>query len=246
MPPLHKTLVAIATYNERDNIHRLVDAIRQALPHTDILIIDDGSPDGTGQWCKTQADAHQWFHLIQRGSKQGLGSATVRGMQFAIEYQYDLWIAMDADFSHPPKQLPKMVATIGNLESPDFDCVIGSRYINGGGVTGWPWSRRLMSRGVNLYARLLLSLKLHDCSGAYRCCRVASLSQLDFSQFLSHGYSFMEEFLWRLKKLNVQITEIPIIFTDRQYGASKLNKREAIHSLWILFKLGLQNWLRKN
>jgi dolichol-phosphate mannosyltransferase len=167
-------------------------------------------------------------------------------MQFAIEHKYALWIAMDADFSHPPEQLPKMVGTIGNLESPDFDCVIGSRYINGGGVVGWPWSRRFMSRGVNLYARLLLGLKPRDCSGAYRCCRVEMLSQLDFSQFLSHGYSFMEEFLWRLKKLNVRIAEIPIIFTDREHGASKLNKREAIHSLWILFKLGLQNWLCKN
>ena len=246
MPPLHKTLVAVATYNERDNVQRLVEAIRQALPNTDILIIDDGSPDGTGQWCEMQTDEHPWFHLIQRGSKQGLGTATIRGMQFAIEQKYDLWIAMDADFSHPPDQLPKMAGTIGNLESPDFDCVIGSRYINGGGVTGWPWSRRVMSRGVNLYARLLLGLKPRDCSGAYRCCRVGMLSQLDFSQFLSQGYSFMEEFLWRLKKLNARITEIPIIFTDREQGVSKLNKREAIHSLWILLKLGLQNWLCRN
>jgi len=246
MPPLHKTLVAVATYNERDNIHPLVEAIRQALPKTDILIIDDGSPDGTGHWCETQADEHEWFHLIQRCSKQGLGTATVRGMQFAIEHKYDLWIAMDADFSHPPEQLPKMVSTIGSLESPDFDCVIGSRYTHGGGVTGWPWFRRFMSRGVNLYARILLGLKPRDCSGAYRCCRVEVLAQLDFSQFLSHGYSFMEEFLWRLKKLNVRITEIPIVFTDREHGASKLNQREAIHSLWILFKLGLQNWLRIN
>jgi len=245
MPPLYKTLVAVATYNERDNVQSLVEAIRQALPNTDILIIDDGSPDGTGQWCEMQADAYPWFHLIQRGSKQGLGTATIRGMQFAIEQKYDLWIAMDADFSHPPDQLPKMVGTIGNLESPDFDCVIGSRYINGGGVAGWPWSRRVMSRAVNLYSRLLLGLKPHDCSGAYRCCRVAFLSQLNFSQFLSHGYSFMEEFLWRLKKLNARITEIPIIFTDREQGVSKLNKREAVHSLWILFKLGLQNWLCK-
>ena len=246
MPPLHKTLVAVATYNERDNVQSLVEAIRQALPNTDILVIDDGSPDGTGQWCEMQAAEHEWFHLIQRGRKQGLGTATVRGMQFAIEHKYDLWIAMDADFSHPPEQLPKMIGTIGNLELPDFDCVIGSRYINGGGVTGWPWSRRCMSRGVNLYARILLGLKPRDCSGAYRCCRVELLSKLDFSQFLSHGYSFMEEFLWRLNKLNARIAEIPIIFTDREHGTSKLNKREAIHSLWILFKLGLQNWLRKN
>ena len=132
MPPLHKTLVAVATYNERDNVDHLVQAIRQALPNTDILIIDDGSPDGTGQWCEDKADEHEWFHLIQRGRKQGLGSATVRGMQFAIEHKYALWIAMDADFSHPPERLPEMVSTIGKLDSPDFDCVIGSRYINGG------------------------------------------------------------------------------------------------------------------
>ncbi|MGC6449502.1 MAG: polyprenol monophosphomannose synthase [Pirellulaceae bacterium] len=239
-----KTLVSIATYNERENIERLVAAVRESVSDIHVLVIDDGSPDGTGQWCEHFDDEQDWFHYIQRGSKQGLGSATICGMQYAVEQGYDLWIGMDADFSHPPERLPAMIAAIGDRKTPEADVVIGSRYCPGGGVDGWPWKRRVMSRCVNLYARVLMGLFPRDCSGAYRCCRTEILEQLEFSEIQSTGYSFFEEFLWRLKRVGARIVEVPIVFVDREYGQSKLNRAEAIHSLWMMFKFGVRNWLR--
>ena len=239
-----KTIVSIATYNERENIARLVEAVRNAVPDIHLLVIDDGSPDGTGELCEQFDQEHAWFHYIQRGSKQGLGTATICGMQYAVEQGFDLWIGMDADFSHPPERLPAMIEAIGPRELPVADVVIGSRYCPGGGVDGWPLKRRIMSRCVNLYARVLMGLSPKDCSGAFRCCRTLLLEKLDFSGIQSRGYSFFEEFLWRLKRLGARIVEVPITFVDREYGQSKLNRSEAIHSLWMMFKLGLRNWLR--
>ncbi len=239
-----KTLVSIATYNERENIERLVNAVRKAVEGVEVLVIDDGSPDGTGQWCEEFQQEHDWFHYVQRGSKQGLGTAILCGMQYAIDQGYDLWIEMDADFSHPPERLPAMIEAIGEPDDPVADVVIGSRYCPGGGVQGWPLRRRLMSRGVNWYARILLGLAPKDCSGAFRCCRTAILEKLDFSEVRSSGYSFLEEILWYLKRVGARIVEVPIIFVDRQYGESKLNRAEAIRSLWMMFKLGIRNWFR--
>lgn len=239
-----KTLVSIATYNERENIQHLVAAIREAVNGIHVLVIDDGSPDGTGDWCAQFGQGKDWFHYVQRGSKQGLGTATICGMQYAIENGFDLWIGMDADFSHPPERLPAMIEAIGHPAEPLADVVIGSRYCPGGGVTGWPLQRRIMSRCVNLYARILLGLSVKDCSGAFRCCRIRLLEEFDFSVIQSKGYSFFEEFLWRLKRLDARIVEVPIIFVDREYGESKLNRKEAVHALWTMFKLGIRNWLR--
>ncbi|MBA61898.1 MAG: glycosyl transferase [Planctomycetaceae bacterium] len=239
-----KTLVSVATYNERENIQRLVAAIREIVDGIHVLVIDDASPDGTGDWCEQFERVHDWFHYVQRGSKQGLGTATICGMQYAIEHEFDLWIGMDADFSHPPERLPALIEAIGTPTEPVADVVIGSRYCPEGGVSGWPLKRRIMSRCVNLYARILMGLSPKDCSGAYRCCRIAMLEELDFSAIRSTGYSFFEEFLWRLKRLGARIVEVPIIFADREYGQSKLNRKEAVHSLWMMFKLGIRNWLR--
>ena len=241
-----KTLVAIATYNERENIPDLVKSIRQVTPTTDLLVIDDGSPDGTGSWCEQMAGENAWFHFIQRGAKQGLGTATICGMQFAIESNYDLWIGMDADLSHPPERLPAMIAKIGERSDSDYDLVIGSRYIAGGSIVGWPLKRRLMSRAVNFYSRVMLGLSPRDCSGAFRCCRVPLLEQLDFSTFLSTGYSFMEEFLWRMKRIDARMAEVPIQFLERQQGQSKLNYREALKALGVISKLGIRNWLGRD
>ncbi len=239
-----KVIVSVATYNERENIERLVVAIRKAVGDIHVLVIDDGSPDGTGDWCEQFEQGHDWFHHIQRGSKQGLGTATICGMQYAVEQGYSLWIGMDADFSHPPEKLPALVQAMGDPKRPIADVVIGSRYCPGGGVTGWPLKRRIMSRGVNLYARILMGLSPKDCSGAFRCCRTDLLEKLDFSAIQSTGYSFFEEFLWHLKRLGARMVEVPIIFVDREYGQSKLNRQEALHSLWTMFKLGIRNWLR--
>ena len=241
-----RLLVTIATYNEIENLPRLVDAIFEQLPAASLLVFDDNSPDGTGDWCDKRAAEDSRVNCLHREGKLGLGSATVAGMKHAVEKDYDWVLNVDADFSHHPRYLPAMIAaTEPAADSAEAaDVIIGSRYVAGGGTKGWPWRRRMMSRCVNLYARCLLGLPVRDCSGAYRCCRVGLLRQLDFDRIRSRGYSFQEEILWRLKRLGARFREVPIIFEDRQFGQSKINGREAIAALWIIFRLGLSNWLR--
>jgi dolichol-phosphate mannosyltransferase len=232
-----RTLVTIATYNERENLPPLVEAIWQAAPDVDILVIDDNSPDGTGQWCDEAARREPRLACLHRTGKLGLGTAIVAGMQYAMEHGYDQVLNMDADFSHHPRYLPALLSAAEHA-----DVAIGSRYCPGGGTEGWPLVRRLMSWGVNTYARWLLGLAPRDTSGAYRCYRVALLRQLDFAAIMSRGYSFQEEILWRLKRLGARMVEVPIRFADRERGQSKINRREALSAVWILFRLGVTNW----
>jgi dolichol-phosphate mannosyltransferase len=234
-------LVAVATYNEIENLPRLVDEIFHYLPEAEVLVIDDNSPDGTGRWAAQRAAEDARVHCIHRAGKLGLGTATVAGMRYAITEGYPYVITMDADFSHHPKYLP---ALVGGMESagPDrgpVDVMIGSRYVPGGGVEGWPLRRHLMSRAVNFYARLLLRLPVRDCSGAFRCYRVATLQRIDFDRVRSRGYSFQEEILWHLRRAGARFAETPIIFVDRRAGRSKINLREAFGALWIIFRLAL-------
>ena len=243
------TLIVIATYNEMENLPRLTEEITRYAPEADILVIDDNSPDGTGAWCDQRAASDERFHVIHREGKLGLGTATIAGLQYALEKDYAYALVMDADFSHHPRYLPDLLApmeTEADGASP-VDVVIGSRYTRGGGVEGWPLTRRWMSRLINWYARCLLGLRPRDCSGAFRCYRLSLLRKIDFGQIRSRGYSFQEEFLWRLKQHDARMAETPIVFVDRQRGESKINHREAIAALWILFVLGLKNWFgRKN
>ncbi|MBN1911208.1 MAG: polyprenol monophosphomannose synthase [Pirellulales bacterium] len=241
----HKTLVTVATYNEIENLPSLVDAIFEQLPEADLLVIDDNSPDGTGQWCDARATEDPRVHCLHREGKLGLGTATIAGMRWGIERGYRYVLNMDADFSHHPRYLPAMVAGMNPEGGPAVDVMIGSRYVPGGGVEGWPLKRRLMSRAVNLYARCLLGISPKDCSGAYRCHRTETLARLDFDAVRSRGYSFQEEILWHLKRAGARFGETPIIFTDRQRGASKINLREAFGALGIIFLLGLRRVFRR-
>jgi dolichol-phosphate mannosyltransferase len=231
-----RTLVAVATYNEIENLPRLVVGIRQFLPEADILVVDDNSPDGTGRWCDEQATADARLFVLHRTGKLGLGTAIVAGLKFAIEKQYDLVVTMDADLSHHPSYLPQMLATVNDPAAP-VDVVIGSRYVAGGGIEGWPLLRRIMSRCINWYARSMLHLKARDCSGAYRCFRVSVLKTLDFDTIRSRGYSLLEELLWMLQRRGAQMREIPITFVDRTHGKSKISYREAWLALWIIWRL---------
>jgi len=232
-----RTLVTVATYNEIENLPQLVEQVWQVAPQADVLVIDDNSPDGTGRWCDEQGAKEPRLHCVHRAGKLGLGTATIAAMQYAIEHNYDYVLNMDADFSHHPRYIPAILAA---MESADVS--IGSRYCPGGGTKDWPFTRRLMSWGVNTYARCLLGLKPRDTSGAFRCYRVSLLRQLDFSTIKSRGYSFQEEILWRLKRLKARMTESPILFADRERGQSKINKQEAISAIWIIFRLGITNW----
>lgn len=231
-------LVSLATYNERENLPLITKEIFEYAPDVDILVIDDNSPDGTGNWVAEQMQTEPRLKLLRRPGKLGLGTATLAAMKYAVENHYDFLLNMDADLSHPPRYLPAIrdKATEGEQ---GFDVVIGSRYVQGGGVEGWPFYRQLMSRCINLYAKIFLGLKTKDNSGAFRCYRVELLKKLDETKIISKGYSFQEEILYRLKKLNATFAEVPIVFVDRRFGSSKINQKETLNALWILFRIGI-------
>ena len=196
-----RVLVFLATYNEIDNLPKLVDLIRQHQPGVHILVIDDHSPDGTGQWCESRKHSDSAFECVHREGKLGLGTAMVEGLQYAIENHYDLLVTMDADGSHHPRYIPDLLRRA--KKDSGIDVVIGSRYVSGGRIKGWPMHRRLMSRWVNAYSRTVLGLKPRDCSGSFRCYRVAKLGELTFSRIQSQGYSFFEEILFHLAAIGI-------------------------------------------
>jgi dolichol-phosphate mannosyltransferase len=235
-----KTLVAVATYNEIENLPRLIDEILRHLPEAQVLVVDDNSPDGTGQWCDRKAAQDPRVHCLHRERKLGLGTATVAAMRYAIQRGCQYLVTMDADFSHPPERLPALLAGMDPLAGPGVDVMIGSRYVPGGGIEGWGLKRRWMSRAVNLYARWCLGLAPKDCSGAFRCYRTAQLAKLDFGAVRSAGYSFQEEVLFRLRRLGVRFGETPIVFVNRRCGVSKIDLGEAVAALWIILTLAME------
>jgi dolichol-phosphate mannosyltransferase len=230
-----RVLVAIATYKERENLLPLVQEIQRTAPDADVLIIDDNSPDGTGELADELSAADPRIHVVHRAGKLGLGTAILTAMRYAIDHGYDYLVNMDADFSHHPRYLPALLAGMR-----DHDVMIGSRYIPGGGAVNWPLSRQLMSKGNNLLVRLLLRLPARDCSGGYRCYRVATLRSADLDGILSRGYSFQQEVLYRCQRTRCRIGETPIIFEDRRAGSSKVNPREVARSLGVLLWLGVR------
>jgi dolichol-phosphate mannosyltransferase len=238
-----KTLVMTATYNEIENLPRLVDEVLATVPQVDFLVVDDNSPDGTGCWCDERALLERRLHCLHRTGKLGLGTAIVAGMKYAIERGYRHVLNMDADFSHHPRYLPAMIGGMDPVGGPPQDVMIGSRYVPGGGTANWPLRRRLMSRAVNVYARWMLWLRAKDCSGGYRCYRVETLKRLDLDAIRSRGYSFQEEILWMLRRAGARIGETPIIFADREQGQSKINGREAVNAMRIIAALGVRNAL---
>lgn len=228
-------LVAIATYNEIENLPTLVAAIRERLPDADVLVVDDNSPDGTGRWCDEEAARSPWFTVIHRAGKLGLGSASWLAMQTAIERGYDWLITLDADWSHPPEALPRLVAA-----STDVDVVIGSRYCPGGEIHGWPLSRRLVSKVMNAATRLALATPVRDASTACRLYRVSKLAELDFGDLKATGYAYLEEILWQLHRRGARFAEVPIAFTDRRAGASKVGVDEAVGKVKVLARLAMR------
>lgn len=235
-----RTVVVVATYNEFENLPRLVDEIFAALPGTDILVIDDNSPDGTGDWCDDFQKQNAKLKCIHREGKLGLGSASICGLRYAVDHQYDLVFTMDADFSHPPERLPDLLHRLRS--SQECDVVVGSRYVTGGGIDGWPLKRRVMSRLVNWYARVALRIPCRDCSGAFRGYRVKVLEKLPPEAVQSRGYAYLEELLWRLKRAGNRIQEVPFTFKDRELGHTKINLGEARQALWTIFVLGINEW----
>lgn len=211
-----RTIVVIPTYNEADNLQPLVEAIRRAVPEIAILVVDDGSPDGTAALAKSLG-----VRVIERPTKLGLGSAYVAGFTRALEEGYTHIAGMDADFSHDPAVLPALFALLDR-----FDVAVGSRYLPGGGTVNWGWHRRALSKGANWVARALLRMPLHDVTSGYRAYRREVLESIGLTELKSEGYSFLVELLFRCVQAGYRVGEAPIMFEDRRMGVSKLDKRE--------------------
>ena len=229
-----RLLVTLCTYDERENLAALIPEIFRFAPDADILVIDDNSPDETGAVADEWAARDPRVHVIHRPGKLGLGTATLAGVRYAVDHDYEFLINLDADFSHPPRFIPALRALMDQA-----DVAIGSRYVVGGGVVGWGLWRHCMSRAINWYARTLLRLRTRDNSGSYRCYRVEKLRQLNLGSFLARGYAFQEEILYRCRRIGCRFAEAPIVFEDRRYGSSKINWREALSAGWIIFRLAL-------
>lgn len=230
-----RLLVSIATYNERENIPRLIAEIHQYAPHADILVVDDNSPDGTGRLVDELAARDSRIKALHRPGKLGLGTALIAAMRYAMTHQYDFMLNMDADFSHPPHVIPALLAGMATK-----DVMIGSRYVRGGGTENWPLARQFMSRSVNLLVRFFFRMGVKDASGAFRCYRIAKLHQVRLDRIISRGYSFQQEMLYRCTLAKCKLGETPIIFADRKAGRSKVNGKESVRSLATIIYLGIR------
>ncbi len=275
--PEFRILVAVCTYNEAENIHAMLEGLREYLPLADLLVVDDDSPDGTAMIAEKfiqseratsttidgplqdapvqdalVQDPSPKLHLPQtqlivRKGQRGLGGAIKRAIEFAIQGEYDLFVNLDGDVSHHPSQVPRLIATATDATSIQSlpDVVVGSRYLPGGEIIGWPWRRRMMSRLVNRFATLFLRLPVSDCSGSMRCYRVSALKRINASKLRSEGYALLEELLVALVRSGATLAEVPITFTDRERGKSKLTAREATRSAFQIMKLAFRSDLTK-
>ncbi len=226
-------VVVVPTYNERANLPLIVPQILQQDPRLEVLIVDDNSPDGTGRLADEMAAADTRIHVLHRAEKAGLGKAYLAGFRWALDQGYDLIFEMDADFSHDPKFLVDFLRAIEHA-----DLVIGSRYRTGVNVINWPMSRLLLSLGANQYAMLVTGLPVMDSTGGFKCFRREVLEAIDLERVRSNGYAFQIEMTFRAWKKGFRLLEIPIVFTDRVEGQSKMNKRIIREAVWMVW------WLR--
>jgi dolichol-phosphate mannosyltransferase len=229
----NQSLIIIPTYNERQNVALLIPEIMKTVPGCHILVVDDSSPDGTSAAVKEIAVGWPGLvHVLDRPKKEGLGRAYIAGFQWALQRPYEAVFEMDADFSHDPKYLPDFLAAIDTA-----DLVLGSRYLTGVNVINWPLSRLLISYFGNTYARIVTGLPVRDCTGGFKCFRRAVLEKINLAGIAASGYSFQIEMSFRAWKYGFRIKEIPIVFTDRRHGESKMSTkiiREAVVLLWRL------------
>ncbi len=227
-----RALVIIPTYNEIDNVPTLIGDVLAQDQRVDILFVDDGSPDGTGEYIAEIAASEPRLHLLQRPRKMGLGTAYCRGFEYAIANGYDVAMEMDADFSHDPTMIPRFLSEI-----EDADLVIGSRYVQGVNVVNWPMSRLLLSYFANVYSRFVTGMPLHDGTGGFKCFRTDVLRRIDLSQIKSNGYSFQIELNFLVWSMGGIIREIPIIFVDRRSGVSKMSRNIIFEAATLVWKL---------
>lgn len=232
MTELGRILVIIPTYNEVENVERITGRVRTAVPQADVLIADDNSPDGTGEVADKLAAEDDHLHVMHRRGKQGLGAAYLAGFDWGLERGYDVLVEMDADGSHQPEQLPRMLDALSGADGgPGADLVLGSRWVRGGAVVNWPKSREALSRGGSLWTRLALGIHTRDATGGYRAFRRRTLLGLGLDDVASAGYCFQVDLLWRALKAGFSVVEVPITFVEREYGNSKMSQRIVVEAL---------------
>jgi dolichol-phosphate mannosyltransferase len=231
-----KILVIIPTYNESENIERIITRTRNAVPQADILVADDNSPDGTGKIADALAAAEDQVHVMHRLGKEGLGAAYLAGFEWGINAGYEILVEMDADGSHQPEQLPRLLDAIS-----DADLVLGSRWVRGGEVVNWPRSREILSRGGNLWTRIALGIPLKDATGGYRVFRRQTLLGIGLDNVASAGYCFQVDLAWRALKAGYRVVEVPITFIEREYGDSKMSKGIIAEALLLTTAWGIEH-----
>jgi dolichol-phosphate mannosyltransferase len=231
-----KTLVLVPTYNERDNVVPLLTEILNLPVFLEVLVIDDGSPDGTAALVTEHFEANERVHLLKRSGKMGLGTAYAAGFHYALEKGYDAAVTMDADFSHNPAHIPELIAA-----SNKADLVIGSRYVPGGKTVNWGRFRILISRIANLMAHTVLSLQPSDCTSGFRLYHCKTLREVDFEGVVAEGYSYLVEILYRVESNHMRIAEIPITFIERRAGKSKISRKEILKAIQTILRLRFGN-----
>jgi dolichol-phosphate mannosyltransferase len=235
-----KTLVIIPTYNEKENIHNIVPAVLEQAPNVEVLVVDDGSPDGTGGIVKELAASNPRIHLLERAGKQGLGTAYITGFKWGLANGFDCLMEMDADFSHDPKEIPNFLKAV---ESNDL--VLGSRYKDGVRVVNWPLRRLFLSKGASYYVRIITGLPVADPTGGFKCFRRRVLESLDLDAVRSNGYAFQIEMTYKTWMKGFRVAEIPITFADRFAGRSKMSGGIVREALWMVWALTLSNGFRR-
>jgi dolichol-phosphate mannosyltransferase len=231
---LGKVLVIIPTYNESENIEPIVARLRAAVPDVDVLVADDNSPDGTGDIADSLAEHDPHVQVMHRAGKEGLGAAYLAGFRWGIDRGYDVLVEMDADGSHAPEELPRLLAALA-----DADLVIGSRWVPGGGVVNWPSHRKLISKGGSTYSRFMLGVDIHDVTAGFRAFRKETLEGIGLDEVASQGYCFQVDLGWRAIRKGFRVLEVPITFVERERGASKMSGTIVTEALWRVTQWGI-------
>ena len=239
--PPGPVLVVVPTYDERENLGSAVARLQSSVPDADVLVVDDASPDGTGELADQLAAADDRVRVLHRSGKAGLGAAYLDGFRHALTGEHQVVVEMDADGSHAPEDLPALLTAL-----EDADVVLGSRYVPGGRVVHWPWHREVLSRGGNLYSRLALGVPIRDITGGYRVYRRAVLEQLDLAGVASQGYCFQVDMAWRAVRAGFRVREVPITFTERERGSSKMSSTIVAEALWRVTCWGVSHRLGRD
>jgi dolichol-phosphate mannosyltransferase len=237
---MKRSLVIIPTYNEADNVLKIIPEVLAQDEGFHVLVVDDNSPDGTANLVKEMQKSNSRIHLLERPSKRGLGTAYVAGFKYALSHEFDFAFEMDADFSHDPKSLLTLLA-----KTEDCDLVIGSRYISGVNVVNWPMSRLILSYAANMYTRFVTGLPVRDATAGFKCYRRAVLESLDLDAITSNGYSFQIETNFMAWKKGFRVCEVPIVFVDRRAGVSKMSKHIVYEAAWMVWRLKFRNLFSK-